>query len=387
MRALTPLSDDPDDIFAESRMSFGDHLDELRTRLLKAVKGLCFFLVIGFVLDGIGLMLGWDNFGIGRPVFYLITAPVENQVRDYYNAQNETKAKPKLEAITPTSDEELARIEKQLGEDKNDISSLSDEDRRLLMGKMETLRLMITAESIAKVAGPLKDPTLKAVMLETKVFPAEIGYLSTRGEVLLGTKKHLNSMSVQEPFLVYIKVSLLCGLVLGSPYIFYQFWAFVAAGLHRHEKRYVHVFLPFSIGLFIFGVLICQFLVMPNAVKALLGLNNFLGIDPDVRLNEWFSFALILPLVFGLSFQTPLVMVFLNRIGIFSYTDYLAYWRASAFILMVLAILILPTPDVITMLYLYIPMFGLYMLGIAICKYFPPSHETLGTDDDDQVAV
>ena len=64
-------------------------------------------------------------------------------------------------------------------------------------------------------------------------------------------------------------------------------------------------------------MLLCQFFVLPGAVKALLKFNEMLGFDPDIRLNEWLGLAIILPLVFGLSFQTPLVMIFLNRIGMF----------------------------------------------------------------------
>ena len=91
---------------------------------------------------------------------------------------------------------------------------------------------------------------------------------------------------------------------------------FVAAGLYPPEKRLVHVYLPVSLGLFLAGVLICEFFVIPKAIEALLWFNEWLGFKPDLRLNEWLSFAIFMPLIFGLSFQTPLVMVFLNKLGI-----------------------------------------------------------------------
>ena len=75
--------------------------------------------------------------------------------------------------------------------------------------------------------------------------------------------------------------------------------------------------------------------------------------------------------MFGLSFQTPLVMIFLNRIGLFSAADYLTKWRYACFILALFAALVTPTPDVVTMTYLFIPMFTLYMLGILFCHVFP----------------
>ena len=112
------------------------------------------------------------------------------------------------------------------------------------------------------------------------------------------------------------------GLVLSSPWVFYQLWAFVAAGLYRHERQYVKKFLPFSLGLFLGGVLLCFFGVLPLTLKFLLQFNVWLGIEPTLRISEWMSFATILPLVFGLAFQTPLVMLFLARIGIFTADDY-----------------------------------------------------------------
>ena len=204
-----------------------------------------------------------------------------------------------------------------------------------------------------------------------KVYPAYINYLSSKGEGLLQTKKYLSTMSFQEAFIVYFKVALLCSFVLASPFIFYQFWAFVGAGLYPHEKRYIKVFFIPSVALFLIGVIFCQFVVMPRAINALLGFNSWLDLDADIRLKEWLGLAILLPLVFGLSFQTPLVMVFLNRIGVFSAKDYLAKWRYACFIIVVITYALMPTPDVITPLYLFVPMFGLYMGGVLVCYLFP----------------
>jgi len=175
--------------------------------------------------------------------------------------------------------------------------------------------------------------------------------------------------------------------VLASPWIFYQIWAFIAAGLYPKEREYVYKFLGPSIGLFLTGVFLCQFIVLPGAVKALIAFNDYVDLDPDLRLNEWLGFALLLPIVFGISFQTPLVMFFFNRIGTFSWEDYWSKWRYAVIILAFFSALITPTPDAITMSYLFVPMFGLYMVGVAVCKFFPPSHEQFADDDEEQVAV
>ena len=225
--------------------------------------------------------------------------------------------------------------------------------------------------------------------VEWEVYPAEISGMSDTGQILIDSKKYITTLSAQEAFVVYFKVSILCGIVLACPFILYQFWAFVGAGLYPHEKKYAYLFFGPSVFLFIGGVLLCQFIVLPGAVKALLKFNEMLGFDPDIRLNEWLSLAIILPLVFGISFQTPLVMVFLNRIGLFTAQDFLTKWRYACIIIAFFAAMVTPTPDVVTMMYLFAPMFGLYLTGILICHLFPgfDPNENEESEAAEEVAV
>ena len=137
-------------------------------------------------------------------------------------------------------------------------------------------------------------------------------------------RKPLISLAPLETMTIFFMVCLVTGLVIASPWVFYQVWAFVAAGLYRHERHYVTKFLPFSLGLFLSGVFLCFFGVLPITLSFLLEFNVWLGIEPTLRLSDWMSFATILPLVFGLCFQTPLIMLFLAWIGIFTAADFRA---------------------------------------------------------------
>jgi sec-independent protein translocase protein TatC len=380
----------PDDIFKESRMSFGDHIEELRFRMIRAIKYLLLFLVIGFALDGLGYLVHNDNIGIGKPMLRIISDPVETQVRDFYNRRNERIAKDKLQNLSQsTADpEELQALAQKLRDHDNNLSALSAAERTKLLGAPVDMQVILNVDDLAPAFGPPKPDSPKELPIKLKVFPGYITYLAQKGEGLIEGKQYLSSMSVQEVFIVYFKVSTLCGLVLGSPFILYQFWAFVGAGLYPHEKKYVYVFFGPSVVLFVGGVVLCQFLVLPSAVKALLVFNEWLGFDPDIRLKEWLSLAILLPLVFGISFQTPLVMIFMNRIGLFTAQDYLKKWKYAAFILVIFAATVTPTPDFITPLYLFIPMFGLYMGGVAFCHYFPPvTPEEVEAEAAEEVAV
>lgn len=378
----TTVSDD-DDIFKDSRMSFGDHIEELRVRLFNCVKALIFFIGLGITLDYVGKSLNNPYIGVGRPVMRMIVEPVETQARNYF-AQKLPSYFEKLPQ-QPTDPTEVKRIREKLADNDGLLSSLSSDEKQKLLGAPRDLPIIIPVEPLKEVFGEPKNPTITQIPLTIQIYPAHINAFNLEGEGLLETKRYLTTLSAQESLVVYFKVCLLCGVVLASPWIFYQIWAFIAAGMYPHEKAYVYKYLPFSLGLFLTGVILCQFVVLPGAVKALIGFNDWVDTDPDLRLNEWLSFAILLPLVFGASFQTPLVMFFLNRIGMFSWEDYWAKWRYAILILAFFSALITPTPDAVTMLYLFVPMFGLYMLGVALCRFFPPSHEEL--DDDSEIAV
>lgn len=380
--------DYPDDIFDDTRMTFGEHIEELRARMIRAIVGLLFCLLIGFVLDAVGSATGSKKLGVGKPMFDIIVEPVETQVRDFYYRRTIKAKEEKLEGMARSEPAEVARILKKLAEYDNSLTELTDAERRTLLGAPQEMPVVIKADAFAPIFGPPKEGAPKEIATTIQVYPGYLSTLSNQGDALVGVKGYITTLSAQESLVVYFKVSIVCGLVLSSPWLLYQFWAFVGAGLYPHEKRYVRlIFLP-SLVLFVTGVVLCQFVVLPGAVKALLKFNEWLGIDPDIRLNEWLGLALILPLVFGVSFQTPLVMIFFNRIGTFSAADYLAKWRYACFFLALFAAVITPTPDLITMCYLFIPMFGLYMVGIAVCHYFPgfDPNETAETPAD-EIAV
>jgi len=379
----------PDDIFDDTRMTFGEHLEELRMRMIRAITGLILLMCIGFILDGVARATGNKNIGVGKPMFEVITYPVETQVRDFYYRRNRKAEAEKLTEMKQSEPEAVARVRKKLTEADNALTVLDEEERRVLLGAPQEMPVIIRADALAPILGPPKEGAPKELALTLQVYPGYVSSFANQGDALVGAKGYLSALNAQELLVVYFKVSMVCGIVLSSPWLLFQFWSFVGAGMYPHEKRYLRIiFLP-SLVLFVGGILLCQFVVLPGAVKALLGFNNFLDLDPDLRLNEWLGFALVLPLVFGVSFQTPLVMFVLSRIGIFTYKDYWAKWRYALIILAALSAVITPTPDAVTMLYLLTPLFGLYMFGIGICYLFPATIRDWEKEEEDesQVAV
>ncbi len=181
----------------------------------------------------------------------------------------------------------------------------------------------------------------------------------------------LDALGVQEPFVIYIKAGFLAGAVISSPAVFYFIWQFVAAGLYPHEKRYIHLFLPFSLALFLSGAALAFFAVFPPVLNFFFGIAESLGTEMRPRLSEWLSFVLLLPLGFGVSFQLPLVMLFLERIHVFSVQAYLSKWRIAVLIMAIMAMVLSPGGDPYSMMMMLVPLVGLYFAGVGLCKWMP----------------
>ena len=171
--------------------------------------------------------------------------------------------------------------------------------------------------------------------------------------------------------MIYLKASVMAGVLISSPWIFYQLWNFVAAGLYPTERRFVRIFLPISLALFFTGAAFCFFVIFGFVLDYLFGFNRSLGISPDPRINEWLGFAIFLPIGFGLSFQLPLVMLFLNRIGVMSVENYLTKWRIAVLVIFVVAMVLTPA-DPVSMLAMALPLTALYFGGIMICRWAGP---------------
>jgi sec-independent protein translocase protein TatC len=122
------------------------------------------------------------------------------------------------------------------------------------------------------------------------------------------------------------------------------------------------------LGLFLAGASFCQFVVLPKAIQALLWFNELLDVEPDLRLSEYLGFAILLPLIFGLSFQTPLVMVFLERVGLVSVETFRTKRKIAFFVLAVISA-VGPTIDYASMLFQLAALYILYELGILLCAW------------------
>lgn len=184
-----------------------------------------------------------------------------------------------------------------------------------------------------------------------------------------GVEPQLLAYKVAETFTVYLKASMVLAILITSPWIIYQLWAFISSGLYKHERKFVYAVVPFSTILFISGVLFFLFAVAPMALKFFLGFNigqeNLVDYKPS--LTEYINFILTLSLVFGATFQSPIAIIFAERMGLVS-VEALTKYRKYVFLgIFILAAVVTP-PDVISQIMLGIPLYFLYEGSIILCR-------------------
>jgi sec-independent protein translocase protein TatC len=169
-------------------------------------------------------------------------------------------------------------------------------------------------------------------------------------------------------FNLLITLGIYIGVVLASPVVLYQIWLFVAPALYKHERGAISGFLFSTVFLFLAGIAFGYFVTLPYMLKFLVSFTvvSLPGIEPMITVTEYFDLTLMVLLGFGLVFELPVLIFFLSIFGIVT-PQFL--WRNIRYAILVIAIvaaIITPTPDAMTMLIFMAPMIGLYFVGIAV---------------------
>lgn len=176
----------------------------------------------------------------------------------------------------------------------------------------------------------------------------------------------LNYMAPLEPFFVQMKISLITGLALAFPFILYQIWRFCAPALYEHERKYVYYFLPIGTLMFILGDLFFLQLIWPLIISFSLRYESEF-LFSMLNLTQFVNFCLRLLLLFGLIFELPLVLIILGRLGLVN-TDMLIRQRRLALLLS--AVVAAFHADVLTMVAIAIPIYGMYEISIWAVRIF-----------------
>ncbi len=238
---------------------------------------------------------------------------------------------------------------------ENDDESL-EAGSLTLLGHLNELRIRLTYVAVALFITTALSFAFAEPMLQ---FLLEPYAQSISGEV------ELQTLEPTEGIETFFKVSLLAGSMLAMPMILYQFWQFVVPGLTRDERRYVYIFLPSTLLLFALGILFSWFVLIPAAVFFLA---NFLGtiFKTDWTPSGYIGFVLRMLFWLGLAFEMPVIVYFVARVGVVTARTLREQWRFAVVGIAVLAAIITPSIDPVTMMLTMAPLLVLYVLSIGL---------------------
>ena len=201
----------------------------------------------------------------------------------------------------------------------------------------------------------------------TKPVLDSIGCSKSFGELAKSKDAHCAHITVSgllAPFTLALKVALTAGIVLAAPVWLYQLWAFVAPGLHRHEKKYAYAFVAFGFPLFLGGGYLAYH-VLPMTAKVMIDLTPS-GAENLLPLDDLLDLVTRMVVVFGIAFEMPLLLVMLNLTGVLSGRRMLGWWRGMIVGIAAFAAVATPSPDPGTMLALAAPIWALFFIAVSI---------------------
>ena len=198
-------------------------------------------------------------------------------------------------------------------------------------------------------------------------FSSSLFKLLTSPLIAAMPEAELVGLGPAEAFIVKLKVALVAGVILSSPFGFYQLWKFVSPGLHDTEQKFAIPFVAASTVSFLTGILFCFIVILPVAFSFFLGEFQSINVEPTIRIGEYLGFVLKLLLVFGLVFELPVISWFLARFGLITPEWLIKNGRYAILVIFVVAAILTP-PDIATQLLLAGPLIVLYGICIQVAK-------------------
>lgn len=185
-----------------------------------------------------------------------------------------------------------------------------------------------------------------------------------------------------EAFWMHMKVSLIAGLVIAMPVVFWQFWRFMSPGLHKNEKRMAIPFVFVTSSLFLMGTAFCFIIVLPFAMNFLLNFRTE-SLTPMISVEKYVDFCLKFIIAFGVIFELPVVMVFLSRMGLVTPLWLAKNRKYAVLAAFIAAALLTPTPDAFNQTLMAVPIMVLYETGIWSARIFGRRKPVEDTGDED----
>jgi sec-independent protein translocase protein TatC len=351
MTTYTYSDDERDAQIEEGSMSFLDHLDELRSRLIR----IAIFVVVAFVACWV----------FSDKIYNFLQIPVQTAMLEA--KRNSSRGLPGAE-ITPLAD--------YIGKE---VAFVFPTDTRIgnaviSTGTTITARVETAPDGLPQLVTVFPWAiNIETVVKDGYVIPRDL-YLTSN--IYLNPDNRLVIGTVQGAFNLYIKVSFYAAIFFGVPFILIQIWGFVSPGLYPHEKKYAAPIILMASFWFLAGCAFAYYIAFPRAANFLLGVTAQGNLRALVTADDYFDLIITIMLGLGVIFEIPTVTFFGARLGLISPGLLLKVWRFAVIAIFIIAAVLSPTTDVPNLLVFAAPMLILYFLSVIIAWVFHRRRKT-----------
>lgn len=330
------------------QMSFLDHLDELRKRLVHSVIA----IAVAF-----GLCFYFSDY-----IFNFLAVPVKQQLRRLRLTAQAANGQPDLNQLkdgetaqyTFAQDGAVNKVKVPIGTTIQVKAVRANDKTSLVLAAPWAV-----GKSVLSAGTPLSQ------------ILAQGG-----GEVFYDENEDLVINKVGGAFSLYMTIALYTGIALAIPFLLYQVWAFIAPGLYKHEKKYAVPVVMMAAVFFSLGAAFAYKVVFPRACDYLLGLQEEGRFRTLINAEDYFDLIIMIMIGMGVVFQIPTLSFLLGRVGLMTPRVMLKSWRYAVVIIAIIAALLTPTPDATTMIMFATPMLALYFLSVGIVWMFGKPRQT-----------
>ncbi|HEY7915017.1 MAG TPA: twin-arginine translocase subunit TatC [Blastocatellia bacterium] len=339
-----PYEERPDPV-EEGAMSFLEHLDELRSRLVR----IAIFVVSAFII----------SFIFSDRIYDFLQVPVRAAMQE---AQRDANFHLPGAVVGPLAN--------YIGKEVDFPFPADSTIGNAVVPTGTTIRVRV--EQAPDGFPQIVTITPWVVNTDTVIEP---GFVIPRelylpSNILLNADNRLVVGTVQGAFNLYLKVAFYAAIFFAVPFILVQVWGFVAPGLYPHEKKYAFPIIALASIFFLMGVAFAYYIAFPRAANFLLGVAAGGNLRPLVSADEYFDLIIIIMLGLGIVFEIPTVTFFGARLGLITHHLLLRIWRYAIIVIFIAAALLSPTTDVPNLLVFAAPMLILYTLSIGIAWIF-----------------
>lgn len=333
------------------QMSFLEHLDELRRRLIRSI-----------IIIAVAFGFCWYASG---EIYNFLAIPVQKALAEAQRREIPVEGVTGKEMITP-------------------LTALQDGERgRYVFDRTTQLGVGVVSPGTSVLTVVAKDKngnlglfTDESIYTNSAVIPKGVkvfDFNKPSTEELTAEQRMIVTTPI-ESFTLYVTVSLYAAIALSIPLLLWQVWGFISPALYRHERKYVTPFIGLSTISFVIGAAFAYYILFPPAIRYLLGLGEDFRLM--LRATDYFDFITLIMLAMGMIFQMPAITYVLARIGIVSAGLLIKSWKIALIVILIVAAVISPTGDIPNLMLFATPMMFLYLVSIFIAWFFGRKRKT-----------